>query len=260
MKKVLLVLTSVSELGNTGEKTGYNVAEAAHPWKVFRDAGYFVDFASIKGGQPPQDEVDSSDEIQVAFTQDETTRAGLYNTARVDVVDPEQYDALYLVGGHGTMWDFPDSKGLQKLVAGVYDGGGVVGAVCHGPAGLINVELANGFRLVEGREVAAFTNDEEKAAGKDKVIPFFLVDRLEEQGATHVSADVFAEKVSVDERLVTGQNPASAAGVAKEVVKILTEVIHEEKAEEEHDAKALRHGKDAEKAAEHAEREAREDS
>ncbi|MCB5293391.1 type 1 glutamine amidotransferase domain-containing protein [Arthrobacter sp. SO3] len=256
MKKILMVLTSVSEIGDTGEQTGYNVAEAAHPWKVFKDSGHFVDFASIKGGQPPRDVVDSEDPIQVAFTEDETTRAGLYNTARVDVVDPEQYDAVYLVGGHGTMWDFPDSEGLQNLVASVYNAGGLVGAVCHGPAGLLNVELENGFRLVEGRKVAAFTNDEEVAAGKDKVIPFFLAERLEEQGATHVFADVFEEKVVVDERLVTGQNPASAAGVAKEMEKLFAEVIHQEKAEEQHDTEALRAEKDAEKNARKAAAEA----
>lgn len=252
MKKILMVLTSVSELGDTGEKTGYNVAEAAHPWKVFADSGHIVDFASIQGGHPPQDVVDKEDPIQVAFTESETTRAGLYNTARVSVVDPEQYDGVYLVGGHGTMWDFPDSEGLQQLVAGVYDAGGVVGAVCHGPAGLVNVELADGFRLVSGRKVAAFTNEEEVAAGKDKIIPFFLADRLEEQGATHVQADVFEEKVVVDDRLVTGQNPASAGGVAKEMEKLLANVIHQEKAEEESEAHALREAKDAEKAAEKA--------
>ncbi|MET4004750.1 MULTISPECIES: type 1 glutamine amidotransferase domain-containing protein [Arthrobacter] len=249
MKKILMVLTSVSEIPGTGEKTGYNVAEAAHPWKVFKDSGHFVDFASIQGGQPPQNEVDTDDPIQVAFTQDEATRAGLYNTARVDVVDPEQYDAVYLVGGHGTMWDFPESKGLQQLVASVYNAGNVVGAVCHGPAGLVNVELANGIHLVNGRKVAAFTNDEEVAAGKDKVIPFFLADRLEEKGATHVFADVFEEKVVVDDRLVTGQNPASAAGVAKEMEKLFAEVIHQEKAVLEQEAQALRAKKDAEKAA-----------
>ncbi|WP_372696798.1 type 1 glutamine amidotransferase domain-containing protein [Arthrobacter sp. JSM 101049] len=249
MKKILMVLTSVDTLGDTDEATGYNVAEAAHPWKVFKDSGHFVDFASIQGGQPPRDAVDTSDPIQVAFTEDETTRAGLYNTARVEVVDPDQYDAVFLVGGHGTMWDFPGSKGLKDLVSGVYDAGGVVGAVCHGPAGLLDVELANGLRLVEGRKVAAFTNDEEIAAGKDKVIPFYLADRLEEQGATHVSADVFEEKVVVDERLVTGQNPASAAGVAKEMEKILAEAIHREKAQEQSDSEALRAEKDAGKAA-----------
>ena len=252
MKKILMVLTSVSEIGDTGEQTGYNVAEAAHPWKVFKDSGHFVDFASIKGGQPPRDEVDSTDPIQVVFTQDETTRAGLYNTASVDVVDPDQYDAVYLVGGHGTMWDFPDSEGLQSLVASIYNAGGVVGAVCHGPAGLVNVTLANGIHLVNGRKVAAFTNDEEIAAGKDKVIPFFLADKLAEQGATHVFADVFEEKVEVADRLVTGQNPASAAGVAKEMEKLLAEVIHREKAEEQDEAEAVRAQKDAEKAAKKA--------
>lgn len=249
MKKILMVLSSVSEIGDTGEQTGYNVAEAAHPWKVFKDSGHFVDFASIKGGQPPRDEVDSTDPIQVVFTQDETTRAGLYNTASVDVVDPDQYDAVYLVGGHGTMWDFPDSEGLQSLVASIYNAGGVVGAVCHGPAGLVNVTLANGIHLVNGRRVAAFTNDEEIAAGKDKVIPFFLADKLAEQGATHVFADVFEEKVEVADRLVTGQNPASAAGVAKEMEKLLGEVIHREKAEEQDEAEAVRAQKDADKAA-----------
>src|SRR5690606_10530167 len=146
VKKILMVLTSVSELGDTGEPTGYNVAEAAHPWKVFRDSGHFVDFASIKGGQPPRDTLDREDPIQVQFVEDETARAGLYNTARVEVVDPEQYDAIYLVGGHGAMWDFPHNEGLQNLIGSVYNQGGVVGAVCHGPAGLLDVELHHGLK------------------------------------------------------------------------------------------------------------------
>lgn len=238
VKKILMVLTSVSELGAGGDPTGYNVAEAAHPWKVFRDSGHFVDFASIKGGQPPRDTVDTDDPIQVQFTEDETTRAGLYNTARVEVIDPEQYDAIYLVGGHGTMWDFPDNEGLQKLIGDIYNKGGVVGAVCHGPAGLLDVELHHGIKLLSGKDVAAFTNDEEIAVGKDQIIPFFLADKLVEQGANHIPADNFEENVQVSERLVTGQNPASAAGVAKEMEKLLAEVIHQEKAAEEAAAEA----------------------
>lgn len=238
VKKILMVLTSVSELGAGGDPTGYNVAEAAHPWKVFRDSGHFVDFASIKGGQPPRDTVDTDDPIQVQFTEDETTRAGLYNTARVEVIDPEQYDAIYLVGGHGTMWDFPDNVGLQKLIGDIYNKGGVVGAVCHGPAGLLDVELHHGIKLLSGKDVAAFTNDEEIAVGKDQIIPFFLADKLVEQGANHIAADNFEENVQVSERLVTGQNPASAAGVAKEMEKLLAEVIHQEKAAEEAAAEA----------------------
>ncbi|WP_159613253.1 type 1 glutamine amidotransferase domain-containing protein [Glutamicibacter sp. JC586] len=233
MKKILMVLTSVSELGTGGEPTGYNVAEAAHPWKVFRDAGHFVDFASIKGGQPPQDTVDTDDPIQVQFTQDETTRAGLYNTARVEVIDPDQYDAIYLVGGHGTMWDFPNNEDLQQLIGAIYNSGGIVGAVCHGPAGLLDVELHHGIKLLSGKDVAAFTNDEEVAVGKDKIIPFSLADKLVEQGANHIAADDFEENIQVSERLVTGQNPASAAGVAKEMEKLLAAVIRQEKATDE---------------------------
>lgn len=243
MKKILMVLTSVSEMGESKEPTGYNVAEASHPWKVFRDSGHFVDFASIKGGQPPRDTVDQDDPIQVQFTTDETTRAGLYNTARVGVIDPEQYDAVYLVGGHGTMWDFPNNEGLQKLVGAIYNKGGVVGAVCHGPAGLLDVELHHGLKLLSGKDVAAFTNDEEVAVGKDKIIPFFLADKLAEQGANHIPAENFAENVQVSERLVTGQNPASAAGVAKEMEKLLAEAIHQEKAAE---ARAAAEAEDSE--------------
>ncbi|MEX5266223.1 type 1 glutamine amidotransferase domain-containing protein [Kocuria indica] len=250
MKKILLVLTSQDTLGDTGEATGYNVAEASHPWKVFRDAGYFVDFASIAGGQPPRDEVQEDDPVQVEFTQDETVKASLYNTPRVSVVDPSQYDAVYLVGGHGTMWDFTGDADLQKLIASVYDSGGVVGAVCHGPSGLVDVELGTGVALLSGRKVAAFTNAEEKAVGKQDVVPYLLQDKLEEQGATVKLADNWEENVQVDERLVTGQNPQSAAGVAKEMTKLLTEVVREQKAEEEEAAQKLRAERDAEKAAE----------
>ena len=250
MKKILLVLTSQDTLGDTGEATGYNVAEASHPWKVFRDAGYFVDFASIAGGQPPRDEVQEDDPVQVEFTQDETVKASLYNTPRVSVVDPSQYDAVYLVGGHGTMWDFTGDADLQKLIASVYDSGGVVGAVCHGPSGLVDVELGTGVALLSGRKVAAFTNAEEKAVGKQDVVPYLLQDKLEEQGATVKVADNWEENVQVDERLVTGQNPQSAAGVAKEMTKLLTEVVREQKAEEEEAAQKLRAERDAEKAAE----------
>lgn len=250
MKKILLVLTSQDTLGDTGEATGYNVAEASHPWKVFRDAGYFVDFASIAGGQPPRDEVQEDDPVQVEFTQDETVKASLYNTPRVSVVDPSQYDAVYLVGGHGTMWDFTGDADLQKLIASIYDSGGVVGAVCHGPSGLVDVELGTGVALLSGRKVAAFTNAEEEAVGKQDVVPYLLQDKLEEQGATVKLADNWEENVQVDERLVTGQNPQSAAGVAKEMTKLLTEVVREQKAEEEEAAQKLRAERDAEKAAE----------
>ena len=257
MKKILMVLTSVSEIGDTGGERPATTWPKPHiPGRSSRTPDTSSTSRLSRAASPRAMRWTQTIRSRSHFTEDETTRAGLYNTASVDVVDPDQYDAVYLVGGHGTMWDFPDSEGLQNLVASVYNAGGLVGAVCHGPAGLLNVELKNGLQVVEGRKVAAFTNDEEVAVGKDKVIPFLLADRLEEQGATHVSADVFEEKVVVDDRLVTGQNPASAAGVAKEMEKLFAEVIHQEKAEEQHETEALRAEKDAEKSAKKAAAEA----
>lgn len=240
-----MVLTSADEI--SGKPTGYTLSEAAHPWKVFRDAGHVVDFASIKGGTPPVDPSSEKDEVTELFESDATVQAGLKNTAKVEFVEPQQYDAIYLVGGHGTMVDFRGDKNLQKLVAAFADGGAVVSAVCHGPSGLLDVELKNGLRLVEGRKVSAFTDDEEREIGLAPTMPFLLSSELEAQGANLVQAENWAEQVSVDELLVTGQNPASAAGVAKEVVKILTTLVREEKAEEEAAAEQLRAEKDAEK-------------
>ncbi len=246
MKKVLLVLTSAHEIA--GNPTGYTLSEAAHPWKVFRDAGHVVDFASIKGGTPPVDPNSRRDEITELFEEDEAVKAGLHNTAKVEFVEADQYDAIYLVGGHGTMVDFRGNEHLGRLVRAVADAGAVVSAVCHGPAGLLDVELANGLRLVEGRKVSAFTDSEEERLGRTDVMPFLLSSELEAQGANLVQAEDWEECVSVDDLLVTGQNPASAAGVAKEVVKILTTLVREEKAEEKAASEELRAEKDAEKA------------
>ncbi|MEL4504869.1 MULTISPECIES: type 1 glutamine amidotransferase domain-containing protein [unclassified Luteococcus] len=245
MKKVLMVLTSADEIG--GEPTGYTLSEAAHPWKIFRDAGHVVDFGSIKGGTPPVDPNSERDEITEEFENDETVKAGLYNTAKLEFVEADQYDAIYLVGGHGTMADFRGNPHLARVVKELADGGAVVSAVCHGPSGLLDVELANGLRIVEGRKVSAFTDSEEEAVGKADAMPFLLSSELAAQGANLVQAEDWAECVSVDDLLVTGQNPASASGVAKEVVKILTTLVREEKAEEEAAAEELRAEKDAEK-------------
>lgn len=243
-----MVLTSADEIA--GEPTGYTLAEAAHPWKVFRDAGHVVDFGSIKGGTPPVDPNSEHDEVTDEFENDATVQAGLSNTAKLQYIEPDQYDAIYLVGGHGTMVDFRGDANLSKLVAAMADTGAVVSAVCHGPSGLLDVELANGLRIVEGRKVAAFTDSEEKAVGKAAVMPFLLSSTLAEQGANLVDAPDWEENVVVDDLLVTGQNPASAAGVAKEVVKILTTLVRQEKADEEAAAEELREQKDAEKATE----------
>lgn len=218
-KKIAIVLTSHEKLGDTGRTTGYYVGEAAHPWAEFVDAGYDVDLLSIAGGEPPRDGEDGDDAVQKRFLAE--TAAQLSDTRPVRDADPVAYDAVMLAGGHGTMWDFPGSAELSGLIRDVYEGGGVVGAVCHGPAGLVDVTLSDGSHLVAGRKVSAFTNAEEEAVGLTAVVPFRLQSRLEERGALHEAGPNWQPKVVRDGRLVTGQNPASAAAVGTEVLAAL---------------------------------------
>lgn len=216
MKAILLALTSHDDLGGL-RTTGFYVPEAAHPWRVFRNAGFAVDLVSVNGGRPPMDGFDADDGTQRDFVN----LPELGNTRRAAEVDAVGYDAILYVGGHGTMWDFPDDEGLARLGRDIYESGGVVAAVCHGPSALVNLTLTDGTYLVEGKEVSAFTNTEEEAVGLAGVVPFLLQSALEERGAKHVAAPDFEPQVSVSERLVTGQNPASATKVAEEVVRLL---------------------------------------
>jgi len=220
-KRVLLVLTSHDDLGGV-RKTGYFVGEAAHPWREFTDAGYDVDVASIKGGEPPQDGYDEGDPDQVAFLNDPGIAEQLRNTPKLADVDADNYDAVLFVGGHGTMWDFPNSAAVVQLGRRVYERGGVVAAVCHGPSALVNMTLSDGKPLLAGKRVAGFTNAEEQSVGLTEKVPFLLADALSAKGAEHVPAPDFTEQVIVDERLVTGQNPQSAAGTGRAVVKLLS--------------------------------------
>ena len=220
-KRVLLVLTSNDDLGGI-RKTGYYVGEAAHPWKEFTEAGFRVDVASIAGGVPPQDGRDESDEVQNAFFADPSIAAQLADTPKLADVDASQYDAVLFVGGHGTMWDFPDDPAVNAVGRAVYERGGVVSAVCHGPSALVGITLSDGTPLVAGRKVAAFTNAEEAAVELTDIVPFLLADELEAKGATHVPGPDFTEQVVVDGRLATGQNPQSATRVGREIVALLS--------------------------------------
>jgi putative intracellular protease/amidase len=218
--RILIALTSHGDLGGV-RGTGFYLPEAAHPWHVFRKAGYDTDLVSPQGGEPPRDGVDLSDPVQRAFIDDAEMSRQLTATRRADEVSAGDYAAILYAGGHGSMWDFPGHAGLAVLARDIYEAGGVVAAVCHGPAGLVNVTLSDGSYLVAGKEVSAFTNDEEAAVGLTGVVPFLLQTVLEERGAKHVGAANFEPHVSVDGRLVTGQNPASATGVAEQVVAVL---------------------------------------
>ncbi|ARQ67549.1 type 1 glutamine amidotransferase domain-containing protein [Streptomyces marincola] len=214
-KKVLFALTSHGDLGDTGRRTGFYVPEVAHPADVFRRAGFEIAYVSVSGGAPPQDGIDPDDAVVAEFLADSETRRALAATPTPAQLDPADYDVIYFAGGHGTMWDFPESAELAGLAAEVYERGGVVAAVCHGPAALVNVKLTDGSYLVAGKQVASFTDDEEEAVGLTSVVPFLLETALVERGAKHTKAANFAPHAVADQRLVTGQNPASAAQVAE---------------------------------------------
>jgi putative intracellular protease/amidase len=216
MTKILIGLTSHGDLGGV-RSTGYYLPEAAHPWRVFTDAGHTVEFASVAGGEPPVDGVDLSDPVQKEFTE----QVSLTETPRFSDLDPAGYDAVLFAGGHGAMWDFPSDPGLAAFTRELYERGGVVAAVCHGPAALAGLTLSDGTPLVAGKRIAAFTDSEENAAGLTEVVPFLLQSRLEELGAKHSGAADWQPHVVTDGRLVTGQNPASSTGVAEAVVAVL---------------------------------------
>jgi putative intracellular protease/amidase len=220
-KRVLFVLTSHAQKGNTGQPTGAYLAEISHPYFELSRAGVEVDFVSVRGGQVPLDGVDKEDPANAAFLADAALLSRLHHSMRPDQVDPAKYDGIFYAGGHGAMWDLPHDETLARVAATLYERGKVVAAVCHGPAGLVNIKLQDGSYLVQGKEVAAFTNAEEAAVGLTDVVPFLLADKLEERGAKHKPAPDWAEQVVVSDRLVTGQNPASAKGVGQAMLKLL---------------------------------------
>jgi putative intracellular protease/amidase len=219
MTRVVLALTSHGELGDTGRSTGFYVPEAAHAYEVFIDAGFDVDFMSVEGGKPPRDGVETEDVASSRFLSELDHR--LANTFTAEQLSADDYDGIFFVGGHGTMWDFPDCKEISRFAAAIYEKGGAVAGVCHGPAGLVNVRLNDGTYLIDGKLVSAFTNEEEAAVGLTDVVPFPLETRLVERGAIFSKVTNFAPHATADRRLVTGQNPASARRVAQLVVEEL---------------------------------------
>nr|WP_320133622.1 DJ-1/PfpI family protein [uncultured Holophaga sp.] len=218
---ILLAVTSHDRMGSTADVTGAYLSEVTHAYYVFLKAGYRVDFVSPKGGHVPLDGLKDADPDNKAFLADAEAQRHLHASLKASEVKPGAYDAIYFAGGHGVMWDFPDDAALQGLTRAIYEQGGVVGAVCHGPAALVNVKLSDGRYLVAGRKVAGFTNAEETRVGRSAVVPFLLESRLRERGAQVSTAPLFQPHVEVSGRLVTGQNPASARGVATELVNTL---------------------------------------
>lgn len=224
MKKILCVVTSNSVKGSTGIPTGFWLSELTHPLAKFEAAGFEFELASIKGGKPPidRDSLDFTDAVNKKFWDDENFQRQFQNTLKLDDANPADYDAIFFAGGHGVMWDFPDSAAIDKVTRGIYERGGIVSAVCHGPAALVNVKLSDGSYLVAGKNVTGFTNAEEDEVQGTAIVPFLLADKLNEHGAKHHAAANWSDHVEVDGRLVTGQNPASAASVGEAVVKLLS--------------------------------------
>lgn len=218
-RKALFVLTGHDRLGeasdSSAEKTGFHLFEAAKPWGILTDAGIDVDVVTPAGGNAPIDPSsrDLDNEDNARFINDPKVNAQIDYALPLSDADLDAYDAIYFPGGHGTMWDLPDSVAVGAAVVQMLEQGKTVAAVCHGPAALVNARLSDGRYVVDGRKVAAFTDDEERSIDKDKLMPFALASTLAERGATLVSAANFESAVAVDGNLVTGQNPASAEGV-----------------------------------------------
>jgi putative intracellular protease/amidase len=226
--KILIVLTSHDQLGDTGEKTGFWLEEFAAPYYVLKDSGATITLASPKGGQPPLDPKsdlpENQTELTKRFRQDPSAQDELANTRKLAEISADDFDAIFYPGGHGPMWDMPENATSIALIEAFVKTNKPVGAVCHAPVALVNVRRGDGDYLVKGKRVTGFTNDEEEAVGLTSVVPFLLEDRLKERGAIYSKASNWVPYVQVDGKLVTGQNPASSATAAAELLKLLRSV------------------------------------
>ena len=224
---ILFIVTSQALLGNTGEPTGVWLEELTTPYYMFKDAGYEVEIASVQGGEIPVDPRSLSDEDKpesvVKFESDEALQTSLQSSAAANQVDSSKYAAVFFPGGHGTMFDFPNNGTLAGVINDVLARDGVVAAVCHGPAALVGVNGPDGEPIVKGKKVSVFTDAEEEAVGLTDEMPFALESKLAELGAEIISAENWAPQAVRDGNLVTGQNPASSAEVARLVLEALSE-------------------------------------
>lgn len=221
--KILMVLTSHDQLGETGKKTGFWLEEFASPYYVFKDAKAEVTLASPNGGQPPldpkSDEPDFQTEATKRFKGDVDAQAALANTLRLSDISSENYDAVFYPGGHGPLWDLTEDRSSIALIESMYASGKPVAAVCHASAVLNHAKTSDGIPLVEGRSVTGFSNTEEDAVQLSEIVPFLVEDELKARGANYSKADDWHPYAITDGNLITGQNPASSDLVAKAVLE-----------------------------------------
>jgi putative intracellular protease/amidase len=223
--KILVVLTSHDQLGDTGHKTGFWLEEFAAPYYVFKDANADVTLASPAGGQPPldpkSDEPDFQTEATERFKEDADAQAALASTLKLSEISPDDYDAIFYPGGHGPLWDLAENRTSIDLIETMYASGKTVAAVCHAPAVLRHTRAPDGSPLVKGKSVTGFSNTEEDAVQLSGVVPFLLEDELQAKGASYSKADDWHPYAITDGKLITGQNPASSETVAKAVLESL---------------------------------------
>lgn len=223
--KILMVLTSHDTLGDTGKKTGFWLEEFAAPYYVFKDAGADIILASPKGGQPPIDPSSDNADAQTndtrRFKDDPETQKHLATTLKLSDVTEDGFDAIFYPGGHGPLWDLAESADSKRLIEAFAAADLPVGAVCHAPAVFRHTQGADGKPLVSGRRVTGFTNTEEEAVGLTDVVPFLVEDMLKANGGQYEKGADWASFVLRDGKLVTGQNPASSATAAQEILGLL---------------------------------------
>lgn len=223
---ILFILTSNTRLGEHGGETGFHFEELATPYYVFFDAGYESDIASIKGGEAIADPASLHDEADNPepvnrFLRDHEAMEKLADTIRLEEIDFDRYEAIFIPGGHATMWDMPDNPQLSRLISRAYADGKIIGTVCHGAAALIGATKPDGRPLVEGMTINSFTDDEERAIGKDDIMPFLLESRLRALGADFIKGSNFQSFSARDGNLLTGQNPASCERLARKMIEAM---------------------------------------
>ena len=224
--KILFVLTSHSELGDTGKKTGFWIEEFATPYYVMVDAGAEITIASPAGGQPPVDPMSEAPDAQTPathrFYKDFEAIDKVAYSLKLSDVEAENYDAVFYPGGHGPLWDLANDKKSIKLIEDFYNTQKPIAFVCHSPAALIHAKAENGEPLVKGKKLTGFSDTEEEAVGLTKVVPFLLEDELKNLGAHYSKKEDWTSHTQHDGLLITGQNPASSEAVAQLLLKVLT--------------------------------------
>ena len=223
--KIVIVLTSHSKLGNTDQKTGFWIEEFATPYYIFKEAGAQITLATPNGGQPPIDPKSDTPENQtestIRYKKDESLLNLMANTIKLQDISAKNFDAVFYPGGHGPLWDLATDKNSIKLIEDFWDAKKPVATVCHAPSVLLNVKDEDGEFLVKGKKVTGFSNTEEIAVQLDTIVPFLLEDELKNKGGMYSKKEDWASYVVKDGLLITGQNPASSAEVAKELLALL---------------------------------------